>query len=104
MNLNSIIAPDFKSLLVTLSNEGINNLILDVSNVKFIDSSGLSAILTANRLWRNSGNFVLVGAIHESVKKLFEISSLNTVVNIRRDVTDGIEFIIFENNDVEVEY
>ena len=47
-NLNSFVAPDLKSELVILSNEGIANLILDLSKVKYVDSSGLSAILTAN--------------------------------------------------------
>ncbi len=49
-NLNSLIAPDLKSEFVFLRNEGVRNLIFDLSNVKYVDSSGLSAILTANRL------------------------------------------------------
>ena len=48
-NLNSVVAPNLKSELVILRNEGIENLILNLEDVKFVDSSGLSAILTANR-------------------------------------------------------
>lgn len=33
-NLNSILAPDLKSEFVLLSNEGVRNLILDLSDVK----------------------------------------------------------------------
>jgi len=50
-NLNSILAPNLKSEFVFLRNEGVRNLIFDLSGVKYVDSSGLSAILTANRLW-----------------------------------------------------
>ncbi|HRJ14774.1 MAG TPA: STAS domain-containing protein, partial [Saprospiraceae bacterium] len=39
--LNSVLAPQLKSEFVILSNEGVNNLILDLSNVEFVDSSGL---------------------------------------------------------------
>ena len=46
-NLNSLVAPDLKSEFVLLSNEGITSLIFDLGNVKYVDSSGLSAILTA---------------------------------------------------------
>ena len=68
-NLNSILAPDLKSEFVFFSNEGVRNLILDLSDVKYVDSSGLSAILTANRLWKDYGSFVLTGANHPAVKK-----------------------------------
>ena len=62
-NLNSLIAPDLKSEFVFLCNEGVKNLILDLTDVKYVDSSGLSAILTANRLWNDQGIFVLTGCL-----------------------------------------
>ena len=43
-NLNSLIAPDLKSEFVFLRNEGVRSLIFDLTNVKYVDSSGLSAI------------------------------------------------------------
>ena len=69
-NLNSIIAPLLKSEFIIYRNEGLNNFILDLSNVKFVDSSGLSAILTANRLWKGFGSFVITGIDYPSVKKI----------------------------------
>ena len=57
-NLNSLVAPDLKSEFVIFRNEGIPNFILDLSSVKYVDSSGLSAILTGNRLWKNFGLFI----------------------------------------------
>lgn len=95
-NLNSILAPDLKSKLVVLANEGIQNLIFNLANVKFVDSSGLSAILTANRLWKNIGSFVLTGIDHPSVKKLIEISRLNTVLTIIPTIEESIDFVMME--------
>ena len=54
--LNTMIAPQLKSEFVILRNEGVYNLILDLSEVQFADSSGLSSILTANRLWGDAGS------------------------------------------------
>jgi len=48
-NLNAVLAPNLKSEFVFLRNEGVKNLIFDLSEVKYVDSSGLSSILTANR-------------------------------------------------------
>jgi anti-sigma B factor antagonist len=38
--LDTSIAPDLKSEFVKLNAEGITNLILDLNNVKYTDSSG----------------------------------------------------------------
>ena len=95
-NLNSFVAPDLKSELVILSNEGIANLILDLSKVKYVDSSGLSAILTANRLWKSLGTFVLTGIAHDPVRKLIEISRLDSVLSIIPTVQESIDFVIMD--------
>ena len=95
-NLNSIVAPSLKSELVILSNEGIANLILDLSKVKYVDSSGLSAILTANRLWKSLGTFVLTGIVHDPVRKLIEISRLDSVLTIVPTVAESVDFVIMD--------
>jgi anti-sigma B factor antagonist len=93
-NLNSLIAPDLKSEFVMLHTEGAKNFILDLSNVKFVDSSGLSAILTANRLWKSEqSHFVLTGILNPSVKKLIEISKLDTILSIQPSTEDAVEFV-----------
>lgn len=102
-NLNSVVAPNLKSELVILRNEGIENLILNLEDVKFVDSSGLSAILTANRLWSDIGHFVLTGVEHSSVKKLITISRLDTILNIKGTLEESIDSIMMENLDKELD-
>lgn len=92
-NLNSLIAPGLKSEFVFLRNEGVSNLIFDLSKVEYVDSSGLSAILTANRLWKGFGSFILTGTHHPTVKKLIEISRLDTILTIIPTVQESIDFI-----------
>ena len=95
-NLNSLVAPNLKSELVILSNEGIKNLILDLSKVKYVDSSGLSSILTANRLWKSLGTFVLTGVVHDPVRKLIEISRLDSVLTIIGTVSESVDYLIMD--------
>ena len=101
-NLNSILAPDLKSEFVFFSNEGVRNLILDLSDVKYVDSSGLSAILTANRLWKDYGCFVLTGANHPAVKKLIEISRLESILTIIPTSEEAIEYVFMEEIEKEL--
>lgn len=101
-NLNSIVAPDLKSEFVILANEGFNNLIFDLSAVEYIDSSGLSAILTANRLWKTMGSFVLTEVSHPSVQKLIEISRLDAVLTILPTVSEAIDYVFMEEIEREL--
>ena len=96
-NMNSVKAPELKSEIILLHSSGIQNLVIDLSSVKFIDSSGLSAILTGNRLWQESGGmFVLAGIAHPSVKTLITISRLDSVLTIREDVNDASKYVMME--------
>ena len=91
--LDTNVAPALKSELVVLNSDGIKNLIIDVSETRYCDSSGLSSILVANRLCRNSGGtFVLTGT-QEPVKKLIVISQLDSILNIAANVDEGAAII-----------
>lgn len=92
-NLNSMIAPDLKSEFIILRNEGVKNLILDMKDVKYVDSSGLSSILTANRLWKDHGNFILAEIQNDFVNKLIEISRLDSILTIAPSIDDALEII-----------
>ncbi len=101
--LNSAMAPNLKSEFVIQRNKGVQNLILDLSGVKFVDSSGLSAILTAERLWKNDGTFILTGVDHENVKKLIKISRLDTVLTIIPTAQESIDYVLMGEIEKELE-
>lgn len=102
-NLNSIVAPDLKSEFVIFRNEGIPSFVLDLSKVKYVDSSGLSAILTGNRLWKGMGAFIVTGANHPAVKKLLEISRLDSIVTVIPTVSEAVDYIFMEDLEKEIE-
>lgn len=93
---NSLIAPDLKSEFVFYRNEGIKNLILDLSTVEYVDSSGLSSILTAERLWKGFGTFVITGVVSDNIKKLITISRLDTVLTIIPTRQEAIDYVLMD--------
>jgi len=48
-----------------------------MGDVDYVDSSGLSSILTANRIWKDYGSFVMTNVKSDSIHKLIEISKLD---------------------------
>ena len=91
--LDSSVAPNFKSELITLNAEGVNNLILDLSDVKYIDSSGLSALLVGNRVYTENGGAFLVAHVNDHVMKLINISQLQTVFDILNTVEEAVDSV-----------
>jgi len=101
-NLNSVIAPNLKSEFISLQSNGTDNLIMDMSEVKYVDSSGLSAILTAERIFKDKGTFVMAGKLSDSVKKLISISRLDNILNIVPTIEEAKEFVIMSDLEKEL--
>jgi len=80
--LDATNSSDLKAEFIVLNKKGVNNIILDLSRTRYCDSTGLSSILTANRLCKDTnGVFVLCG-MQDSVAKMIKIAQLDKVLNI----------------------
>lgn len=94
--LNSVVAPELKAEIVVLNHEGFKNMIFDLKEVQYCDSSGLSAILVAYRSCRdNNGAFVLAG-VQEHVRKLISISQLDGMLVQVPTVNEAIDLIFMD--------
>jgi anti-sigma B factor antagonist len=102
-NLNSVVAPDLKSEFIFLRNEGVMSLIFDMSDVNYVDSSGLSSILTAHRLWKDHGSFIISGPLADAVKKLIEISKLESVITIIPTLEEAVDYAIMDQIEKDLE-
>lgn len=95
--LDSQIAPDLKSELLLLNKDGVVNVILDLSQTRYCDSSGLSSVLVGNRLCKNDkGSLILVG-LQPSIRKLITISQLDPVLQIVPTVSEAIDYLFMES-------
>lgn len=87
--LDSLLAPLLKSELVVLNSNGVKNIIIDLSQTRYCDSSGLSAILVGNRLCKNSEGLLVLTGLHEPVKKVISISKLDGILNITNTLEEA---------------
>ncbi len=100
--LNSIVSPMLKSELILFNTEGQRNIVLDLSNVKYVDSSGLSSLLVGHRLCKSAeGVFILTG-LNEAVTKLITISQLETIITIVAKSEEAIDLIFMEEIEKEL--
>lgn len=97
--LDSSIAPKLKSELITIHAEGVKNIILDLSGVKYTDSSGLSALLVGNRVVQEDGGIFVLSGLSDHTTKLIKISQLDSVLNILPTVEEAVDAVFM--NEIE---
>jgi anti-sigma B factor antagonist len=79
---------DLRDAILKLLEAGISHLIVDLSEVRFIDSSGLGALLSGYKnATLRSGSFVLAG-LQPRVQSMFELTRLHRVFDIYPSVED----------------
>lgn len=71
--------------------ENVRKLIIDLQNVAICDSSGLSALLLAQRQIRERGGALRLININENIHNLIRISFLENVLIICQSEQEAIE-------------
>jgi len=89
--LDANISPDLKGEFLLLCDGKTSNLILDMSDVEFCDSSGLSALLIAERKMREQGGVVKLAGLQKKVLSLIKISHLDRAFSIYDTVAKAVK-------------
>ena len=81
--LDSTIAPELKGEFLLLCKPKVQSLVIDLGEVDFCDSSGLSALLIAERKMKEHGGTVKLIHLHKKVSSLLKISMLDRLFEIQ---------------------
>lgn len=92
--LDSTNAAEAKSEFLILCQSSIEVLIIDLSEATFCDSSGLSAILLAERQLREREGGIIVVDVHGKIRSLFEIAKLTDIIPLVGSVEEARGLII----------
>jgi anti-sigma B factor antagonist len=75
-------APQLRDTLVGLSEQGLTQVILDLTLLKFIDSTGLSVLVMSHNRARADSGSILLRNPSQSVLRILEITGLVSVFDI----------------------
>lgn len=78
-------APSLHDGLSTLFEEGVRTLTLDLSELEFIDSTGLAELVLALKRHRDGGGDVVLRCPRPATAKVLEISGLDQVFVVTTD-------------------
>jgi anti-sigma B factor antagonist len=68
--------------LVELHAQGSNEVVLDMTLLEFIDSSGLSVLVAGLKRLRNSNGNLRLRAVPDQTKRVLEVSGLSRVLSV----------------------
>ena len=80
------LAPSLKAEVVLITGWGEKNIVLDLSNCEEADLEGINAIITTNRLCKNSDGYLVVGGVKDRIEHLLSISKLDKDLTIAYNI------------------
>ncbi len=83
-------APEFKERMVELIEAGKKNIVVDLSEATFIDSTTLGVLVGGVKRLRPSGGGLALVCTDQNISKIFEITGLDRVFSIQGSREDAL--------------
>lgn len=74
--------PEFERALFAVPEDGVESMIVDLTDCSFMDSTGLHLLTRSQERFERSGGRVAVVAANRGVLRLFELAQLDQLVPI----------------------
>ncbi|WP_323035259.1 STAS domain-containing protein [Pararhodobacter sp.] len=90
--VDASVAIDFKESVRSAAQEGGGTVVLDLSNVTFLDSSGLGAVVAVMKLLGKDRPLELAG-LTPPVAKVFRLTRMDSIFTIHDQVPSGLKAV-----------
>jgi anti-sigma B factor antagonist len=84
-------APEFKQRVSAPIDAGRSNVIVDLTDTTFIDSSSLGVLIGAHRRLKLRGGSLVVVCDNDAIVKTFRITGLDGVFTLVRSLDDALD-------------
>src|SRR5947207_1345809 len=81
-DIDLAVARDFGNHLRRLVEAGKTRIVLDLTNVSFLDSTALGVLLSAHRRARQAGGALAIVALDDNLSRIFELTGLDGVFQV----------------------
>ncbi|OAN40838.1 anti-anti-sigma factor [Chloroflexus islandicus] len=89
--LDLLVAAEVKQRLVQAVNEGFRLLVVDMSEVSFVDSSGLGALIGGLKATRLAGGDLRLASVGAQAQAILELTTLNRVLRPYPNVAEALQ-------------
>ena len=75
-------APRLEAALIDVERNGTREIVLDLANVQFMDSSGLRSLLSARRRAESAGRALRLVNVPPDVRRVFDVTGVRRIFDI----------------------
>ena len=86
-------SPKLREILRGLTNEKCPSLLVDFSNVNYIDSSGLATFVEYYQGSRKYSGKIAMAGMSQRVQSVFELVRLGEIFSIKETVDDALQIL-----------
>lgn len=91
-------APTFKTALVNAIESGKTEIVVDLTGVDFMDSTGLGVLVGAGKRLRPDGGSIAIVTNDDTIRRVFEISGLTGRFNMFADRKEAVKHASARSN------
>ena len=84
-------SPQLRARLTELSTGNATRMIMDLSQVSYMDSSGVATLVEAMQQCRRRSATLVLAGLQTRVRSVFEIARLDTVFDIQDDLESALK-------------
>jgi anti-sigma B factor antagonist len=89
-------APMFKQAVVGLVSDGHSDVVIDLSGVTFMDSSGFGTLLGATRRLRPAGGGLYLAGANTTIQRMLRLTRLDTIMGLYETAEDAVRAVSTE--------
>lgn len=90
--LNMVSAPAFREAMAGVISAGRSRVVVDLSGVEFMDSSGLGALVGCLKTARQAGGDLRIARPSEQVQMVLRLSNIDRILRPYETVDEAQEF------------
>lgn len=83
-------ASEFQDFIADKIEKGRKNFVVDLSKVKFVNSTGIGILIRSFTTLKNSGGDMKLAAVSDKVSGVLSITKLNSVFSFYDTVNDAV--------------
>lgn len=87
--VDAFTAPELREKVIPLTEKRENTVIVDLSDVTYMDSTGLGVFVGAIKAAKKNQSEVILKNMTERVRRLFAITGLDEIITIQQDDVKG---------------
>jgi anti-anti-sigma factor len=76
-------SPEFRERVADMYDGGVRDLVIDLREVTFTDSSAIGSFVVAHKLFSAAGGRLVLRGVHDPTKRVLDITGLDRILNIQ---------------------